>query len=133
MKNLLLISLMLMVAPSGCERSAFAQHSHDGDVGQFYQTWQIPDTAGFWAGRRIGSCCNKTDCRPVNAMRRASGGGASWEVQLREPDGRLSPWYRVPDAKWEDQQSDPRESPDGQAHACIRNGMVICAVRGGDG
>jgi hypothetical protein len=129
MRNLVLLSSLLLLSGS-----ALAQdHTHDGAVGKFYQTWQIPDPSGFYSGKRVGSCCNKMDCRPVVEMRRADFGGAAWEVQLLEPDGRLSPWYRVPDAKWEDQQADPRESPDGQSHACVRNGVVICAVRGGDG
>jgi hypothetical protein len=128
MKNILPLSILLLLLSS----SALAQHSHDGAVGEFYQTWERPDNTAYSRGRN-GSCCNKTDCRPVVAMRRASGGRATWEVRLREPDGRLSDWYRVPDVIWEDQQDDPRESPDGHAHACVRYGAVICAVRGGDG
>jgi hypothetical protein len=124
---LLALALLLLLSPAHAQ-----DHTHDGDVGQFYQSWQKPDP-GLGADRRNGSCCNKKDCRPVVAMRAASGGRASWEVQLLEPDGSLSSWYRVPDGLWEDQQPDPRESPDGQSHACERNGRVICAVRGGDG
>jgi hypothetical protein len=130
MKNFLLLSILLLL--SGSAPAHAQDHTHDGDVGKFYQNWQVPGIPGFDAARS-GSCCSQHDCRPVVAMRAASGGRASWEVQLQEPDGSLSPWYRVPDNKWEDQQADPRESPDGHSHACVRNGRVVCAVRGTDG
>ena len=103
-------------------------HSHEDAVGKFYQNWQIP-SSGWNNGKRGGSCCNRTDCRPVVNMRR---GGGGTQVQMQERDGSLSHWYTVPDDRWEDQQPDPRESPDGRSHACVRTGIVICAVRGGD-
>ena len=110
-------------------RARAEDHTHDGGVGNFYQSWQIPGVLGVYGGNRGGSCCNKMDCRPIVGMRH-SGGGT--QIQMQEPDGKLSGWYTVPDKKWEDQQADPRESPDGRSHACVRNGAVICAVRGGD-
>lgn len=113
-------------SPTRADDPAYA-HTHEGAVGEFYKSWLVPDGQG---NRRGGSCCNKTDCRPVVHMRRGGGGA---QVQLQEPDGSLSGWYTVPNNRWEDQQPDPRESPDGRSHACVRAGMVICAVRGSDG
>ena len=104
-------------------------HTHDGDVGQFYMSWNRPDLYGL--GQRNGSCCGKADCRPVHAMRKVGAGGhyMSIEVEILNPGTRKFQWYPVPDRLWEDQQPDPRESPDERSHVCINNGQVICAVR----
>lgn len=105
-------------------------HTHEGDVGKFYQTWMRPDFRNAEGGRGT-SCCNNVDCRPAAAVRRR--GDGQFEVQVYDPNLlKRSGWYLVPNKMWEDSQSDPRESPDGRVHVCIRSGAVICAVRGSD-
>lgn len=40
-------------------------------------------------------------------------------------------WYAVDPAIVEENQEDPRESPDGAAHACVVGGMVVRYTGGG--
>lgn len=107
-------------------------HTHQGDVGQFYQTWPRPLD-------RSSSCCGNQDCRPILQMRKHPGGklafnsqiaDATWEVLIYVPWDRQPEWMAVADMIWEDARPDPRESPDGHSHACVTySGYVICAVR----
>jgi hypothetical protein len=89
---------------------------------QFYLNWLQPNK-----GRpRFYGCCNFHDCYPT-AIRNV---GGTWFARRRE-DGK---WIVVPDERLEQLQSDPRESPDGQSHACmpppVRGDIVYCAVLG---
>ncbi len=76
---------------------------------RFYSNWMIPNDGS----RRIHSCCNKQDCYPTR-VRKGIGGG--WEFERRE-DGA---WIRIPDSLIEQNQSDPRESPDDRSHVCAQ-------------
>jgi len=105
---------------------ARAQHTHEGEVGEFYKTWKQPD---LFLGLRIASCCGNADCRPILAFRKSQNPYATWEVEVQDLNERQTQWYMVPNRIWEDAQNDPRESPDGRGHACINQGRVICAVR----
>lgn len=89
---------------------------------QFYSTWLMPNGGQ----KRTSSCCNLQDCYPTQ-MRNV---GGTWFAKRRE-DGQ---WIAVPSGKLEQNQSDPRESPDGQAHVCMPppgyGYGVYCAVLG---
>ena len=102
-------------------------HTHDGEVGKFYQSWNQPDLAGM--GHRGAGCCGNADCRPARTLRPTSRAGADFEVEVLDPYLLKFLWYPVPNRIWEDVQEDPRESPDGRNHVCINGGRVICAVR----
>ncbi|HYV32135.1 MAG TPA: hypothetical protein VEO53_13660, partial [Candidatus Binatia bacterium] len=77
----------LIIVAAGAEG-----HTHDGEVGKFYQSWKQPDIEGY--GGRVASCCGNQDCRPILAFRRSPGG---WQVQVEGPDGHgglaVSGWY----------------------------------------
>jgi hypothetical protein len=92
-----------------------AQHSHEGTVGKFYETWMMPDAPKT-------SCCHGEDCAP--AASRFVGG--KWQAQ--DPSGV---WVEIPAYKIEQN----RDSPDGRSHLCGRkvwSGFaVFCFVRGG--
>jgi hypothetical protein len=87
---------------------------------QFYSTWKIPENGK----ERKRSCCNKVDCEP----RKVKKENGVWYVWFRIQNR----WLPIPENLIESNQSDPRESPDGQSHVCINpnSGMVLCAVLG---
>lgn len=90
---------------------------------EFYNTWNRPDIRND-AGERTASCCNKRDCFPT-PIRKVNG---QWQAL----DRQTQKWIVIPDNKMEHNQIDPRESPDGQSHACISpdNEFPFCAVLG---
>lgn len=106
-----------------------AEHNHPPqDIAlheQFYSTWNRP-TSRSDKGERMVSCCNKLDCYPTSIRQRPDG---NYEA-LRREDGK---WIMFPATLLEQQQPDPRESPDGQTHVCISAGspLVYCATLGG--
>jgi hypothetical protein len=105
------ILIVLLVSPS---RAVDNGHTHEGAVGNFYQTWNMPD-------RPTISCCSDQDCGPA-ASRLING---KWEAQ--EPEGA---WIEIPEEKIENW----RDSPDGRSHLCGRKLLtefaVYCFVRG---
>lgn len=92
------------------------------DPRAFYQTWLKPDNRKP-DGTRDGSCCSNTDCHPVARVKRV---GENWFFF----DAATAQWYLIPEGKFEDNQPDPRDSPDGQWHVCNQGATVYCAVRG---
>lgn len=120
--------LILLACMSTCTmHPAFAQEHHhppqDAPLHEkFYSTWNIPNAGA----ERTRSCCNLKDCYPAPIVQR----DGQWWVQRRE-DGK---WLVVPKHLLEQNQPDPRESPDHQSHACIappENGdAVYCATLG---
>ncbi len=102
-------------------------HSHDDEVGEFYRTWMRPKGNFSGIQHRQNSCCNRSDCFPVVEIRRERGA-----LFIRvNAHGNVSPEYKVDEAVIESNQPDPRDSPDGQNHACIIGGLVVCLVLGG--
>ena len=101
-------------------------HQHppqDADLhDKFYATWQIPNNGH----PRVYSCCNKKDCYPT-VIKKIDG---KWFARRRE-DGH---WVHVTEDRLEQNQSDPRESPDWQSHACMgppnSGNKVYCATLG---
>lgn len=107
-------TIILALAAMGCLASVAAsqEHSHDGDVGKFYEGWMRPDFPE-------ASCCNKQDCAPVNHVRYENG---RWAMQ-RASDGV---WLDIPPEKIELN----RDTPDGRSHMCSINSTVYCAIVG---
>src|SRR6185369_3484273 len=110
--------------------AATAQHNHPPQDAQlheqFYSTWKIPDS-----GRpRVSSCCSLMDCYPTQIRLTRAG---NYEARRRE-DGA---WINIPPGILEQNQSDPRESPDGSSHVCMQPpgqyNRVYCAVLGSAG
>ncbi len=106
------ILLILLVSPSRGEEAI--GHTHEGDVGRFYQSWMMPDSPKT-------SCCHDQDCSPA-ASRIVDG---HWEAQ------RDGAWYSIPAYKIEQN----RDSPDGRSHLCGRPAYgggfsVFCFIAG---
>lgn len=120
------IVLMFVVAAvmlAFCAPLVLAQdHSHEGEVGRFYEGWKSPNNRMPDGSRNI-SCCNKQDCAPVENVRRFDG-----QLQMqRKSDGQ---WLTIPPEKLEHNYDDARDSPDGFSHMCSMHGNVYCAVLG---
>ena len=98
-------------------------HTHDGGVGEFYQTWRKPNERDF-TGKRITTCCNTMDCEAPEIITRAG--------QLYVRNHKMMPGRDVllPDKLMEHNQPDPRESPDGRTHVCANHTGVLCVVLG---
>ncbi len=116
-------ALMIGRLPQGVWMIQHEGHPQDlATHDTFYQTWLIPNGHA----ERKRSCCNKQDCYPTPIRYRD---GQYW-AQRRE-DGK---WLGIPKGILEQNQDDPRESPDHQSHACIappQNGdYVYCATLG---
>jgi len=126
--GLLALVLVFFLAQS-CKR-AWGQHpAHEQDLHlKFYWNWQKPDLSSSFSGRlRNGSCCNNLDCHPTKVRWGPTG---YWEAWWDER-GR---WVQIGRGVIEEERPDPRESPDGESHACItKAGNVVCAVRGAKG
>jgi len=113
-------------------RQTFGQehHSHppqdEALHDKFYSTWMRPVKFGLNTRRTI-SCCSKLDCYPAEVKRE----GGTWFVKQRETGN----WVVVPDEIIEQNQPDPRESPDGRAHVCLQASfeapMLYCFTHGG--
>ena len=108
-----MLALLMAVAP------AFAAgHSHDDEVGRFYETWRKPDN-------RSQSCCSQQDCYITDARFR----DGEWYARRRE-DGK---WLHVPAAKIETE----RDNPTADSHLCalppITGDNVLCFIPGWGG
>lgn len=101
------------------------RHGDEGGLPDFYAKWLIPNPGGD----RSSSCCSERDCYSTAIRLRAG----RYEARRRE-DGK---WIVVPDGILEQNQGDPRESPDGASHVCMQppgiNDRVYCAVLGSAG
>jgi hypothetical protein len=88
----------------------------------FYSTWLMPNGHD----ERKYSCCNEKDCYPTPIQLK----DGKYYARRRE-DGE---WIEIPEGKLEQNQDDPRESPDYQSHACIApphlGHVVYCATLG---
>lgn len=107
----ILFGLACWAVPAGAQ-----EHSHEGEVGRFYETWTMPNN-------RFVSCCNRLDCESVDHVRWFNG---LLQMQRRR-DGQ---WLTIPREKLEQNQGDARDSPDGFSHMCSGGDNVYCAVLG---
>ncbi len=105
-------------------------------VVEFYKTWKRPK-GEFAINHRQSSCCYgdgaSQDCFPVLAMRKDKDGfwevmpdvtGAHTQAQA-EYGGK---WYSLRYHIGEDEQPDPRSSPDGRSHVCVSGQAAVCYV-----
>lgn len=91
---------------------------------QFYTNWNRPDMRDQETGDRKHSCCNNLDCAPVDRIEYRAD-GTVWALRTKDQQ-----WVKIPEAKIESNQIDPRESPDGRSHMCSSGSMVFCFVLG---
>ncbi len=118
MKYALTAALLLVATPVAGQHPPQDQALHD----KFYSTWMMP-VGRDKDGNRINSCCSNQDCYPTPFKLV----GGTWFAKQRE----TGKWIVVPNERLEQNQVDPRESPDGAGHLCANpNGVVYCAVLG---
>lgn len=103
--------------------TAIIPHDHSGEVGKFYETWKKPNMRNA-AGQRIFSCCNKSDCAPVEIV--IKNGSTYVRGHFLSPNEDV----HFPDYLHEHNQPDARESPDGRNHACLNASGPLCLVLG---
>lgn len=101
--------------------AALAQHQHAQLHNQFYKTWLRPEMRTP-SGQRQYGCCNDKDCEPA----RFKNVGGTWYGQKLGTQR----WQAIPNRLMEQNQPDPRESPDGSGHLCSTDWHVFCAVLG---
>lgn len=100
-------------------------HTYNADIGYFYTTWKSPLADPPYAGRRKISCCDWQHCSPVITFQRYdqwwARGHRAFPAEIILPANVI-----------ENNQPDPRSSPDVRSHACItlKRGerVVMCAV-----
>lgn len=123
--SILIVACLML----GTAYLARAEEPHDhgamGAAGEFYSKWLRPKGDFVGVTHRGYSCCSRSDCSPVIELETRD--GQVWARVELAPDT----WYRVPRSIIESNQIDPRETPDGRAHACIIAGIVACYVEGG--
>ena len=108
--------LLLLLAPALGQDIREHPPEHMELHERFYSTWMIPPG-------RTTSCCNRRDCYPATVKRV----GGIWFVQIRE----TGQWVVIPVSRIEQNQADPRESPDYRPHVCASaTGMVHCFTFG---
>ncbi len=115
----LLVAALLIVPAAALEHD----HAQLGDAGRFYQNWKQPSSRSV-DGSRLVSCCSNYDCERTDIVRR-DGRWYARNHKMRPGEDVL-----IPDALLEHNQSDPRESPDGQNHVCMNRTGVLCATLG---
>lgn len=128
----------LVVTPTYAHEHQPGETSEQARVVEFYKTWHRPK-GEFSITHRSPMCCygdgRQQDCFPVLARRINEKGeeeltpdvtGAATEAQA-EYGGK---WYPNVFHVTEDEQIDPRDSPDGRSHMCVSGQAVICYVRG---
>lgn len=131
---LTILAMSLFIVIGFASQSWGAEHHHPAkDMQlheQFYKTWNMP-TERDADGKRYQSCCNDKDCYPT-AIRKVN--EDTYEAHRRPEDKTEtnSEWVRFPASLLEQNQSDEKESPDGQTHACISpyTDTVFCATLG---
>jgi hypothetical protein len=136
--GLMLVMILLLVYPVQAHEHKAGETTEQARVVEFYRTWKRP-RGNFSIPHRQALCCygggDMQDCFPVEATRRNERGelevmpdvsGASTYVQAQYG----AKWYIANTGVDEDQQPDPRESPDGRSHVCIVGYSVVCYVPG---
>jgi len=99
---------------------------------EWLRTWKRP--SGEFAGipHRKDSCCYATgeqqDCFAVKERRVVN--GVLEVFPDSEGHSEYDHWYPVNTGVTEDEQKDPRDSPDGRSFVCIHGESVICYVNG---
>jgi hypothetical protein len=114
----LLVGVAFLVAPARAQHVHPDETIHDPKVSKFYETWTT-------APRRIVSCCSKKDCYAAQIRR-----GPNGLEYLHKWTGT---WAALPPSVIEQNQVDPRESPNSENHVCASEHYpenVFCATLG---
>jgi hypothetical protein len=131
-------AFLFVLCLSSCGTPAYAHEHQAGETAEQAQTtewlrrWRRP--TGEFAGvpHRHDPCCyvdgKDQDCFLVKERRIVDG---VLEV-FPESEGHplYDRWYPVNTGVTEEDQKDPRDSPDGRSYVCISGQLVICFVNG---
>lgn len=98
----ILAALTLVLTGVYAKAAELHDHTHEGPVGRFYQSWMMPDN-------RAVSCCHDQDCAPAEAKME----NGRWFARHMGTAGDFTP---IPRSKIEQD----RDSPDGRNHLCAR-------------
>jgi len=132
---------LFVLCISSCGTPAFAHEHQAGETAEqtrtveWLQKWKRP--SGDFAGipHRKDSCCyangEQQDCFVVKQVRLVDGKLEVFPESEGHPD--YDRWYPIEHNITEEDQRDPRESPDGRAYVCIQGQMAICYVGGAGG
>lgn len=137
---LLLVFLLWALNLADAHEHQAGETSEQARVINFYKSWTRPK-GDFSIPHRTASCCYamgaNQDCFPVLATRRAPDGvlEVTPDVSEAPTDAQITfggVWVRLDHHIDEDQQLDPRESPDGRSHVCITpaSHIAVCYVAG---
>ncbi len=131
MHDLLRITIFTAFVIAATLGTATAQHppEHQALHEQFYSTWKSPyENLATRTERRTAGCCGISDCFPADVK---YVGGRLWmHPRVPQQSAVEDRWYLVPASLLENNQPDPRESPDGQSHVCIVGDQAFCAILG---
>lgn len=128
---------LLLLAACFSIGMAFAHEHTPGETAaqkrkvDFLQQWRRPKGI-FAVEHRFLGCCYSTgenqDCFAVKQTRMVDG------VREVFPDSEghkeFDRWFKLDTGVNEDEQPDPKESPDGRSYVCIQGNQVVCYVGG---
>jgi hypothetical protein len=130
---------LFVLCISGCPPTLAPAHEHQaGETAERAETiewlrrWRRP--TGEFAGvpHRHDPCCyiagKDQDCFLVKERRIVDGILEVFPESEGHPD--YDRWYKVNTGVTEEDQKDPRDSPDGRSYVCISGQLVICFVNG---
>ena len=119
MKHLLLALALLCATPAFAHDPGTAKSPEEARVFTYYTSWMRPP-------ERSMSCCSQHDCHDVEVKRQ----NGKWFFLDKISSGSGPYWREIPEDRLEQNDKDPRESPDGRSHVCFNSSFVLCAVLG---
>lgn len=133
-------ALLALAASAIVAAQLIGARAHEHQVGEsaeerrvvdFLRTWHRPKGIFNVIQHRVPGCCYaegpKQDCFRVLKFRNHNG---IEEVFPETTNVDYQRWYPLDTGVNEEDQPDPRESPDGQSYVCILGQQVACFVRG---
>lgn len=114
-----LVALTVLLWPARAQHTTAEHELHQ----KFYSNWMRPGGEG--RQHRYTSCCSQRDCSPATIVMKDG------RYYVRNHKMAPNQDVLIPERLLESNQPDPRESPDGQSHACLdHTGQVLCVVLG---
>ncbi len=108
---------LLLGADAWAHDPSTAKSPEEARAFDFYQSWNRPPDRNL-------SCCGMNDCHIVEVKK--TNGHWYFLDKFTYSNG----WREIPDDRLEQNTKDPRESPDGNSHACFTPHYVLCVVLG---
>lgn len=135
--GIMAVAYLLATCCARAHEHQAGESTQQAAVVEFYRTWHRPK-GEFSVVHRQASCCwsdgPNQDCFPVGGRKVID--GVEWltpDVSEASTQAQLAfggRWWPNKYHTAEDEQVDPRESPDGRSHMCVTGDAIICYVRG---